>query len=112
MTQTRTTVFRVLGKDRLSDPWTTFETRFRWQAEQWAEQRAFTALDEDGTPLIVEAEPAGRSCIEWRTGGRWEQYTAWEGPEARYSQIKRVRTEQVQSFRVVIEGQPGVLVGV
>lgn len=118
MTQTRTTFFRAYGKDRMSDSWTVFEARFRWQAEQWAAERAFVLRDggEDGEPAIVEVQPEGRSCIEWRIDGDWAPYTAWERPEARYGQIEWVRREQqrgsVQTFRVVLEDQPGVLVGV
>lgn len=115
MTQTRTTMFRTYGKDRMSDPWITFESRFRWQAEQWAAERAFVMCEdgEDGpVPVVAEVAPSGRSRIEWRTGGEWQPYTAWDGPEARYGQIEKVRTTSVQTFRVVLEDEPGVLVGV
>jgi hypothetical protein len=116
MTQTRTTVFRAYGKDRMSDSWTTYEARFRWQVEQWIAYRVFVMCEdtEDGPqPVIAEVSPSGRSRIEWLTsGGTWEPYTAWDGPEARYGQIERARTEQFQHFRVVLEDEPAVLVGI
>jgi hypothetical protein len=117
MTQTRTptTVTRVWGKDRLSDLWTCFEARFRWQAELWAEQRAFVMRNPDDSLRVATATPKGRSCIEWRVNGDWQPYTAWEDPEARIRQIEWIRAEKdrgsVQTFRVAIEYEPLVIVG-
>jgi hypothetical protein len=109
------TVFRVWGKDRLSDPWLCFEARFRWQAERWAEQRAFVLRELDGQPRIAEVAVEGRTRIEFRRNGTWEPYTAWqEGANGRFREIDWVRAEKDRSdrtFRVVIEDEPDVIVG-
>lgn len=114
-TNTTTTVFRAWGKDRLSDPWTCFEARFRWQADRWLTERAFVQRDWHGSPLIAEGAPEGRSRIEWRVNGAWQPYTAWVGPESRARQIEWITAEHgrgtTQTFRIVIEGEPLVLVG-
>lgn len=114
MTQT-TTVFRIWGKDRLSNRWTCFETRFRWQAEAWAADRAFVLRDLKARPNIAEVALEGRSRIEWLVSGSWQAYTAWEAPEARLRQIEWIRAEKdrgsVQVFRIVIEDEPQIVVG-
>lgn len=107
-------VHRVWGKDRLSDAWTCAEFRFRWQAEEWAAQRAFVMLNEDETVRIGRGHPRGRSRIEWVVLGGWAPYTAWEEPEHRTSQLewieREIRRGSMQTFRVVIEDEPDVLV--
>jgi hypothetical protein len=113
-TSTPTTVTRVWGKDRLSDPWICFEARFRWQAEAWASERAFMLRNPDDSLRVATVALEGRSCIEWRVNGSWQPYTAWEDPEARIRQIEWVRSEKdrgsVQTFRIVIEDEPQVIV--
>jgi hypothetical protein len=109
MTQTAATMFRVLGKDRLSDHWAPFEARFRWQAENWAAQRAFIGE-------VIEVPVTGRARIEWITDGVWQPYTAWEGPEARARQIEWIEKQRasgsVQTFRIGVEDQPRTIVGI
>lgn len=78
MTQTSTAfiLHQVQGKDRLSDAWVTFESRWRWEAVQWGEQRAFVVRDEDGNPLVTTRE-AGQARIERKDAQEgWVAYTA------------------------------------
>lgn len=70
------TLHSVWGKDRMSDAWINFESRWRWEAEQWAEQRAFVVRDEDGNPIITERQP-GHARLEWLVDGEWQPYTAY-----------------------------------
>jgi hypothetical protein len=120
MTQTAlptTTVYRTWGKDHLSDSWTCYEARFRWQAVQWADARAFTQRNADEEVQVAAVAPEGRSRIEWRVDGVWLAYTAWEGPERRVSQIEWIEREvgrfnSRQTFRVAIEDQPRTVVGI
>jgi hypothetical protein len=79
MTQTASdqiTLYSVRGKDRLSDPWITFESRWRWEIAQWAEQRAFVVRDEDGEPVVEErnARPARIERRDAQEG--WVAYSA------------------------------------
>jgi hypothetical protein len=114
-TSTSTTVYRAWGKDRLSDPWTCFEARFRWQAEEWLAQRAFVLRCCDGEAQITEVALEGRSRIEWLVNGSWQPYTAWEDASQRFRQVEWIRTEKdqgsTQTFRIVIEDEPQVIVG-
>lgn len=109
-------MFRVWGKDRLSDPWITAEFRFRWQAEDWAAARAFVLRRmSDEQPLITEEALEGRSRLDVRVNGTWEPYSAWEDPERRTQQIEFIEAERKRSariFRVAIEDEPGTFVGI
>lgn len=106
--------YRVWGKDRLSDQWTCAEFRFRWQAEEWGAQRAFVLRNDDDSVRIGRGAPKGRSRIEWMCLGGWQPYTAWEEPDHRTSQLEWIEREyrqgSMQTFRVVIEDEPTVLV--
>lgn len=112
MTQTLTHLYQVQGKDRMSDAWTTYVSRFAWQANQWADSRAFVVRNADGSPCIYPTVLFSRVCLEWMTNGGWKQYTAWEAPDAIYGLIERARTETTQRFRVVLEDDPAMVVAV
>lgn len=109
------TFFRVWGKDRLSDPWICAEFRFRWQAIQWADARAFVLRDLQGEPQVAAVAPEGRNRIEWFTKGGWEPYTSWERAENRTRLLEWIEREQrsgsLQLLRVVIEDEPHTIVG-
>jgi hypothetical protein len=80
-TKTQITIFRVEGKDRLSDDWVEFLARWRWQAEEWAERRAFVIRNEDDSFRIEPIQLTSRIRVEWLRNGSWEAESAWYGPE-------------------------------
>jgi hypothetical protein len=79
MTQMSTdaiTLYSVQGKDRLSDSWVTFESRWRWEVQAWADQRSFVVRDEEGEPLVTTRQP-GQAYIERKDSVLgWVAYTA------------------------------------
>jgi hypothetical protein len=108
MTQTTTpkiTLYAVYGKDRLFDEWVKFESRWEWQARQWADQRAWVRYDSEGELLIERRQPAAQARIEWRnTEGVWTPYSA---PMSYAYQVKwleqhdRMHPQTVGWYRVV-----------
>jgi hypothetical protein len=79
MTQTtdpQITLYTVYGADRFSDPWVPFTSRWRWEVEQWAEQRAWVQLGEDGE-IRIETRTPGQARIERRDAqDGWVPYSA------------------------------------
>lgn len=110
MTQTtdpQITLYRTQGKDRLSDDWVAFESRWLWEVEQWAEQRAWVQRNEDDS-LLVETRTPGQARLEWFTEGAWEPYTAYVS----YARALRALESQVKynaanRFRIAEEAPPG-----
>jgi hypothetical protein len=111
MTQTQLrTVYRVRGKDRMSSPWITAEFRFRWQAEQWAAERAFTLGEPEQT------RPSSPLRVEWLVRGAWIAYTAWYDPEHYDSMIRnmerRPEWDPVNRYRLVYQDDPAIVIGI
>src|SRR5919205_1860370 len=79
MTQTtadQTVLYAVQGKDRFSDDWTTFESRFPWEVQRWAEQRAFVLRDEEGAPVVTQRAARDAFVERKDTVLGWVPYTA------------------------------------